>query len=243
MLIPLFTQAEEMKVRDAPAQKFLMFESEYSDLKEIGPFAHKHVPALKSEAAKVGFKITGPVQHFYRNDSGKGYLEIAYPISGEIEYKGEYRVITKPAYKYYTITHKGPISGIGKSWDGFMTAFANAGKMQEEGIEIYMSGTKNLMAEETRIEIRGSITDMAKFKNCIIDGFVKGSQGKKAGLKKGDVILYYNGQPIKNSAEIIQAVNKNADSKSNIKITVLRSGEEMEFTLKSGKMGTFLKNQ
>ena len=242
IMFPFFLNAE-MKIQEAAEQKFLLFKTQYKDTKEIGGHAVKQVPALKTAAEKAGLKIIGPVHHFYTVESGKGFLGIGFPVSGDVDYKGQFKIVTKPAYNYYSMTHKGPISGIGKSWDKFMTAFAQEGKMQEEGIEIYKTDLKNLMSDETEIEIRGAIADMSKFKNCIISGFAKGSQAKKAGLKKGDVILYYNGKPITNSAQMIQAVTKASNSKEDIKITVLRSGEEMEFTLKPGRLGAYLDNR
>ena len=99
------------------------------------------------------------------------------------------------------------------------------------------------MAKETVIEIRGAIADMSQFKNCIISGFVKGAKAKKAGLKKGDVILYYNESSIRNSAQMIQAVTKASESKGEVKIIILRSGEEKEFMITPGKLGVFLENK
>ena len=130
-IIPFFLPAD-MKVHEASAQRFLLFKTQYSDTKEIGEHAKKQIPALEAEAKKAGLKITGPVHHFYTQESGKGVLGIGFPIKGEVDYKGQFQLILKPAYKYFSISHKGPISGIGKSWDKFMTAFAKEGKIQEE---------------------------------------------------------------------------------------------------------------
>ena len=72
-------------------------------------------------------------------------------------------------------------------------------------------------------------------KGALIADVMKGGPADEAGLKRGDVILEYNGQKIEDAAGLRNLVANTAIDKE-VTLTVLRDKKEMEFTVKVGNL-------
>ena len=87
------------------------------------------------------------------------------------------------------------------------------------------------MAKEHKMEKRETI-------GLLITNFVQDYSLKEAGAMIGDVIIKYNGQPVK-SVEELQKYKEKCKKKE-VKITVLRDEEEIELTISKGQLGAYL---
>jgi len=67
------------------------------------------------------------------------------------------------------------------------------------------------------------------------------SQAENAGIKEKDLIVRYDGVPVRTSKELIREVKKRSENE-NVAITVIRDGESLEFGLKGGQIGVRITN-
>ncbi|SMP14063.1 serine protease Do [Desulfurobacterium pacificum] len=69
----------------------------------------------------------------------------------------------------------------------------------------------------------------------LVTKVMSGSPAEKGGLKSGDVIIRYNGEPVKNVTDLqLKVINTRPGEK--VKITVVRDGKEKVLTVKVGQM-------
>jgi len=69
----------------------------------------------------------------------------------------------------------------------------------------------------------------------LITKVMEDSPAEKGGLKSGDVIVEFNGEPVKNVADLqLKVINTKPGEK--VKITVIRDGERKELTVEVGQM-------
>ncbi|WP_456420194.1 Do family serine endopeptidase [Thermovibrio sp.] len=69
----------------------------------------------------------------------------------------------------------------------------------------------------------------------LITKVMPGSPAEKGGLKSGDIIVEFNGEPIKNVADLqLKVINTKPGEK--VRITVIRDGERKTLTVKIGQM-------
>ena len=69
----------------------------------------------------------------------------------------------------------------------------------------------------------------------LVSGVIKESPAEKAGIKKADIIISFNGQKVSNSAELRSFVARTEPGK-NVNLTVLRNGKEITLALTIGKL-------
>lgn len=69
-----------------------------------------------------------------------------------------------------------------------------------------------------------------------IQGIVKDSQAEEIGLKRGDIVVDYDGTKINDTAALISEVKRKSDM-SHVEMTILRDNETMHFTLSGGLIG------
>lgn len=70
---------------------------------------------------------------------------------------------------------------------------------------------------------------------AVVNQIERGSPADKAGLKPYDVVLQFDGQPIKNSADLPPLVAQTAVGKE-VKVDILRDGKRMSLDLTVGKL-------
>ncbi|ADU97050.1 DegQ family serine endoprotease [Thermovibrio ammonificans] len=69
----------------------------------------------------------------------------------------------------------------------------------------------------------------------LVTKVMPGSPAEKGGLKSGDIIVEFNGKPVKNVADLqLKVINTKPGTK--VKITVIRDGERKTLTVKIGQM-------
>jgi serine protease Do len=69
----------------------------------------------------------------------------------------------------------------------------------------------------------------------LITKVMPGSPAEKGGLKSGDIIVEFNGKPVKNVADLqLKVINTKPGEK--VRITVIRDGERKTLTVKIGQM-------
>ena len=69
----------------------------------------------------------------------------------------------------------------------------------------------------------------------LVTKVMKDSPAEKGGLKSGDIIVEFNGQPVKNVADLqLKVINTKPGQE--VKITVIREGERKTLTVKIGQM-------
>ncbi|MGB9628840.1 MAG: Do family serine endopeptidase [Thermodesulfobacteriota bacterium] len=72
-------------------------------------------------------------------------------------------------------------------------------------------------------------------KGALIAEIIKGGPGDKAGLKKDDVIIAYNGKEVEDSGDLRNRVASTQIGKE-VKVVVLRNGKRQEFWVKIGNI-------
>jgi len=72
-------------------------------------------------------------------------------------------------------------------------------------------------------------------KGVLVTKVVKGSPAEKGGLRSGDVIVEFDGQPVKNVADLQLKVINTKPGKT-VKIKILREGRERVLTVRIGQM-------
>ena len=231
--------AENFQTKEAPEQHFLIFKTTIKSTKDIGRHAQRNIPALFKEAKDKKLEITGQIHHFYKGNE----LEIALPVKNSDKYKGIFQLVKKEPYRYAVYKHNGPVSKIGESWDKLHSHSVNKGAVLQGGIEIYTSGTKSLLNKNTTIELRNILADKSKFTQCIIKAVGPKTNAETSGLKVGDIIKDYSGNSIKNSGDLILAINKNSKKAAGIRVTIIRKGKELQIDVKAGKLGIALENR
>jgi hypothetical protein len=81
-------------------------------------------------------------------------------------------------------------------------------------------------------------SDLKVQEKLVVQDIVEDSPAQEAGIRKGDVILKYNGKPVTTSAEVNELKEKvKSDS---VEILVGRNGEQLTFKLPVGTMGVYL---
>ena len=70
----------------------------------------------------------------------------------------------------------------------------------------------------------------------LLDGVQPGSPAEKGGLKAGDIIIAWDGRPIRN-IEDIQVIFENAEPGKAVKVTILRDGKSVDLTVIPEKIG------
>src|SRR6185437_2576683 len=73
-------------------------------------------------------------------------------------------------------------------------------------------------------------------KGALVSQVSSGSPAQRAGLRTGDVIVKYAGQPITDSTQLRDMVSRTVPG-SNEKITVLRNGKAVTLEAKIGELG------
>jgi len=69
----------------------------------------------------------------------------------------------------------------------------------------------------------------------LVTKVIKGSPAQKGGLRSGDIIVEFNGEPVKNVADLqLKVIGTKPGQK--VKITVIRDGEKKTLTVKIGQM-------
>src|SRR6266536_833926 len=87
---------------------------------------------------------------------------------------------------------------------------------------------RTVVPEAMGIEQYGSLGWVPDQPNVITD-LEPGMPAEKAGMKKGDVIVAVNGQPIRAIAQMISMLQKNKEAP--VEIAVQRSAEQLQFTM------------
>jgi serine protease Do len=91
------------------------------------------------------------------------------------------------------------------------------------------------------ISLQNITPDLAKSfglssaKGALVASVVKGSPAEHAGIKQGDVITAYQGQPIENPSSLRNGVSL-APVGSQVKLTVVRNGANQDITVKVGSL-------
>ncbi|MCP4346816.1 MAG: TIR domain-containing protein [Desulfobacterales bacterium] len=73
-----------------------------------------------------------------------------------------------------------------------------------------------------------------------VQSVVEGSQAQALNLKKGDIIVSYNGTEISRTERLIELIRRAFPEKS-VKMAVFRDGKLMQFELKGGRIGVQIK--
>ena len=76
--------------------------------------------------------------------------------------------------------------------------------------------------------------DLQSAEGVLVEGVADGSAADKAGLKEQDVIISFNGQEVDDSDELQEVIAEHKAG-DNVKIKVLRDGEEKVYTAELGK--------
>lgn len=79
---------------------------------------------------------------------------------------------------------------------------------------------------------------MSVIKGLLVESVSPGGTADSVGLKKGDYLIRYNDSATTTNEELSQAISSNQDVAT---ITILRSDQEIQFTVASGKLGATLK--
>ncbi len=104
-----------------------------------------------------------------------------------------------------------------------------------EDYSTYMSKEEtDALAEKLEGEYKGIGIEISKQDNTIVN-FIEGGAAKESGLQVGDKITHVNGKEITNTNEVTELI-KNTKTGENIKITVLRGEETLEFTMENKKI-------
>jgi S1-C subfamily serine protease len=69
-----------------------------------------------------------------------------------------------------------------------------------------------------------------------LDGVLSSRPADLAGIKKGDIIIEFDGIPIRTSDEFLMRVRR-AVPYSTVKVVVIRNEEKLEIPVKMGKSG------
>ena len=72
----------------------------------------------------------------------------------------------------------------------------------------------------------------------LIESVATGGAAEKAGIKQGDYLIKYGDEDIATHDQINDAIQKNNTETT---VVVVRSGEQLELTIQSGKLGAVLK--
>ncbi|GEM_PF-5583235 len=241
-------QAAEFSLHDANEHSFLIFRTEIESTKDIGVHAQKQIPKLFEIAKSEGIKPNGEIHHFYYTKGGQSFLEIGIPVESGANLgssnKGAYRIVKKPPYRFLRYIHHGPISTIGQSWPKLHSQRIQQGEVGEGTVEVYLSGINDLMSKDTRVELREILLPKELIKGeCVVVGFAPNSQASKAGMREGDIIRTYAGEPTANFADLIEAIKSHKDGKGKIEVVVLRGKAEETLMVKSGSLGAAIENQ
>ncbi|MCG6917949.1 MAG: DegQ family serine endoprotease [Deltaproteobacteria bacterium] len=82
--------------------------------------------------------------------------------------------------------------------------------------------------------------DLDSTKGTLIAQVMKGGPAEKAGLKRGDVVISYDGKDIPDTGTLRNEVADSPMGKE-VKMTVVRKGEKMDFTVKIGSQQEAIK--
>jgi S1-C subfamily serine protease len=63
------------------------------------------------------------------------------------------------------------------------------------------------------------------------------AQGRRVGLRKGDVLVSYAGQPLESAQQTVTLIKAHSRDAANVTLVVRRAGEEMEFAVRPGVLG------
>ncbi len=84
---------------------------------------------------------------------------------------------------------------------------------------------------------RAEKKEQKKFGSVVkVQGIKKGTQAEDLNLRKGDLIIEYDGIPITSSRQLVREVRKNKERDS-IDMTVVRDKEPVQFTVRGGLIG------
>ncbi len=72
----------------------------------------------------------------------------------------------------------------------------------------------------------------------LVTGTVPQSQAAAAGLRAGDVLVSYNGTPTVN-VEALRTASAQAEGQDEVRVVVVRDGEEVEVLLRPGRLGVY----
>jgi hypothetical protein len=235
----------QYSLKDVSPKIFLIYKTPLKSTKEIGGHAKKHIPLLRKSALENNLKISGKIHHFYYSDKNESFLELGVPIAEKTKYTGAYKIVKKDSYKCISSMHKGPISGIGGSWNRLHTHANKSNELRSwKSCEIYKTDLTNLMHTDTRIELHQYILDKSKLKNeCVVSYLAPKANAIMVGIKVGDVISKYEKTKISNSKDLIKAIKENKKSESDIAIVIKRKTELLTFKVKPGKLGVALSNR
>ncbi|MBW1841989.1 MAG: PDZ domain-containing protein [Deltaproteobacteria bacterium] len=82
-----------------------------------------------------------------------------------------------------------------------------------------------------------------KFVSAVrVKAILKGTQAEELELKKGDLIISYDGVKIRSDRQLIREV-KNKSDKDDIELVVLRDGQTIPFWVKGGRIGVNIKTE
>jgi serine protease Do len=128
-------------------------------------------------------------------------------------------------------TESGGFEGIGFTIPSKMAVYvANAllshGKVERGWLGVSIRDLTPELAKEAHVETRAG---------ALVADVVKGSPAQKAGLKKDDVVIGYQGKEIPDSAALRNEVAQTPIGRE-AKLTVLRSGKKEEITVRVGNL-------
>jgi len=84
---------------------------------------------------------------------------------------------------------------------------------------------------------RADKKNQKKFGSVVkVQGIKKGTQAEELELRKGDLIIEYDGIPITSSRQLVREVRKN-EERDSIDMTVVRDKEPVQFTVRGGLIG------
>jgi hypothetical protein len=74
-----------------------------------------------------------------------------------------------------------------------------------------------------------------------VSNILDDSQAETVGLEKGDIVVEYNGVPVKTSRELVDNVKKTSDTDT-VDLMVIRDGEPVNYILRGGMIGIRIGN-
>lgn len=102
-----------------------------------------------------------------------------------------------------------------------------------KALTTFTSSTDQNIADSARIAL---IAQNSPVNGYVVTRLNRSSQAEKGGIKKGDIILGYNNQPVKNGWVLGDLIGKTS-AKDTVTVTIYRNGSLLTLTLKGGRLG------